>query len=498
MVGEEGNGQIPGIAEVADNGNIDATSEVHHENGEVVFPHSNPSVTVNEIAIIEDDEDEPLALAQPRIRTDAVSDPAESERTTIPFDTIIENEVASMNNRSSIQTSQETVPRRGRPSKPRIFNFNKRKINYTDSIDTESGGDTDVENRDVAVLPKVHTNILYKLDRNDEWRCGYVHSRADKSTGRNTGCFNIQDDDSNSVQWYDFNRSEIAWEPVPEEILITTNDNEAINTAKLKELENWSKNNAYIEVPNTGQHIISTRWVLTTKEKGGSVSTKARLVARGFEDQEVDAQKVDSPTCSKETIRIALSIAASEKWKCNSLDVKAAFLQGNPLTRDIYVKPPKEAKTQNIWKLQKAVYGVNEASRHWYDRVKDTLIEMGFICCKYDEAFFIYRNDLNLQGFVSVHVDDFLPSGNRDFQGRIMMKMKEVFEIGTESSTPMKFLGININQDSKYQINLDQNDYVSSIEAAEFEHTRDKQRLLSKEEQYSFRAIVGQLNWISS
>ena len=109
-------------------------------------------------------------------------------------------------------------------------------------------------------------------------------------------------------------------------------------------------------------------------------NAKARLVARGCEDNETNV-RTDSPTCSKETIRIALSIAASEKWKCNSLDVKAAFLQGNPLTRDIYVKPPKEAKTQNIWKLQKAVYGLNEASRHWYDRVQDTLIEMGFNCC---------------------------------------------------------------------------------------------------------------------
>jgi len=476
-----------------------AMIEIQHEENELA--QSIPRTTINEANANDtienteeanenigiDDEDEPLANIQHRIRKKGINpessaDTNDENRDVTLNHTNEENGRASINTTNAIHPSQVTVPpkSRGRPRK------------------------TNTENRDVpttnqaTVLPKLHSNILYKRDENDKWRHGYVHSRAGKATGKNSGCLNIQDDDTNDVQWYDFNHSKIIWEPVPAEIFITTNDKEAIHTAKLKELENWRKNNAYEEVPNTGQYVISTRWVMTTKEKGGSVTTKARLVARGFEDQEIDIQKLDSPTCSKETIRISLALTATEKWKCNSLDVKAAFLQGNPLTREIYIKPPKEAKTENVWKLHKAVYGLNEASRHWYDRVKDTLIGIGFNCCKYDEAFFIYRDAVNLQGFVSIHVDDFLPSGNGDFQGQTMQKVKEIFEIGTESSTPMKYLGVNLNQDEKYQINLDQNDYVSSMEATEIIEPKDKQRTLSREEQYAFRAIVGQLNWLSS
>ena len=38
------------------------------------------------------------------------------------------------------------------------------------------------------------------------------------------------------------------------------------------------------------------------------------------------------------------------------MDVKAVFLQGKPLDRDVFIKPTKdEAKTANLWKLKKCV-----------------------------------------------------------------------------------------------------------------------------------------------
>lgn len=102
-----------------------------------------------------------------------------------------------------------------------------------------------------------------------------------------------------------------------------------------------------------------------------SHTSKARLVARGFEDTDVRNQKTGSPTYSKECIRIALAIIMiCKEWEYKVLGVKTAFLQGNKLKRDIYLKPPKETETQDMWKLSKAVYGLNEPSRYWYERVK--------------------------------------------------------------------------------------------------------------------------------
>ena len=79
---------------------------------------------------------------------------------------------------------------------------------------------------------------------------------------------------------------------------------------------------------------------------------KARLVARGSEEENLIEIGKDSPTCSKENLRIVLAIILSHQWQASSLDVKSAFLQGNQIDRDLYLKPLQEADTGNIWKLK--------------------------------------------------------------------------------------------------------------------------------------------------
>ena len=44
--------------------------------------------------------------------------------------------------------------------------------------------------------------------------------------------------------------------------------------------------------------------------------------------------------------------------------VKTAFLQGKPIQRTAFVKPPKEAKTDKVWELKKCVCGLADPSRY--------------------------------------------------------------------------------------------------------------------------------------
>ena len=60
------------------------------------------------------------------------------------------------------------------------------------------------------------------------------------------------------------------------------------------------------------QRVISTRWVITEKTyPDGSIKPKARLVVRGFEEEE--EVQVDAPTAAKMTLRTVLSIAATRQ-----------------------------------------------------------------------------------------------------------------------------------------------------------------------------------------
>ena len=54
--------------------------------------------------------------------------------------------------------------------------------------------------------------------------------------------------------------------------------------SKLLELENWNKQNVYIEENEIGQSYVSTRWVITKKVIDGETIKKARLCNRDFEE----------------------------------------------------------------------------------------------------------------------------------------------------------------------------------------------------------------------
>ena len=125
--------------------------------------------------------------------------------------------------------------------------------------------------------------------------------------------------------------------------------------AKLMELENWNKQNVYIEENDIGQSCISTRWVITKKV----IITKARLCARGFE--ETQKFRTDSPCCTIIGIRTALAVLTTNNWSLKAADEKTAFLQGKKIERGVYIRPLKEAATKKVWKPQKCVYGLGDA-----------------------------------------------------------------------------------------------------------------------------------------
>ena len=364
-------------------------------------------------------------------------------------------------------------------------------------VENESNESTSIRtNQDVKSYPKVKERIQYQTE-NGNWETGEVLSRGGKAKGKYKGQFNVKNAKSDEISCIDFEN--VQWEPVTEnEILIVTNENmPSINTAKMKELHSWIENDVYTEVKNKNQKAITCRWIITTKMIDGVNITKARLVARGFEDGDLGNCAIDSPTSSKESIRIALAVMSSMEWNCKIIDVKRAFLQGNPLERDVFLKPPKEANTDNLWKLKKAVYGLNEASRKWYNRIKEELLKIGMTKSLYDEALFYYKKKGKVEGILALHVDDMIFGGSKEFEENVVEILKKEIQIGSEDITPFKYLGMNISQVDGV-IYVDQESYIRVTEAVDQIDMKDKERTLNENEQYLYRAICGQLNWIAT
>ena len=135
-----------------------------------------------------------------------------------------------------------------------------------------------------------------------------------------------------------------------------TQVNHEILNAKEKGLQSWRSEKIFDEIENNGQLTISVCWVLKQKLVDGKCSTKARLSARGFE--EVESFNNESPTCSRGSVHVTITLMVSNKWNLNAIDIKTAFLQGKKTDRTVIIKPPKEAQTNKLWKLNKCVYGL--------------------------------------------------------------------------------------------------------------------------------------------
>ena len=124
--------------------------------------------------------------------------------------------------------------------------------------------------------------------------------------------------------------------------------------------------------------FITSGWIVTKKFLEGKRACKARLVVYG--NQIVDNIQTDSPTVRKSSLRILFALAVQYGWKVKTADVTSAFLQSQPLNRDVYVKPPADIHVEGtLWKLRVAVYGLGEAGKEWYETISAWLISIGVV-----------------------------------------------------------------------------------------------------------------------
>jgi hypothetical protein len=357
------------------------------------------------------------------------------------------------------------------------------------------------------IVPQANDVIRFKEHEEDSWHEATVISRAGKQTsdkGLNKLCVNVKSADDGKASCINL-RNVNVWEKIIEKdsveeanvVLIPKkfHDEERCIVAKAKELKNFDDFDVYEVVRDEGQNRISCIWILSEKTIDGQKAVKARLVARGFE--EIEDVQSDSPTCSKDAFKIFLAIAASKSWNVESTDIKSAFLQGQQLSREVFVVPPKEAGHQGyLWRLKKCMYGLNDAPRKWYLNVSEHLKRFGCVQTKLDPSVFVYKQGNKLLGLVLLHVDDFLHIGNAEFYSQVMDKIRSTFSAGKIERNVFRYVGLDINQ-QRMGIHLSQSQYIEKLELMPVSANRrmNKSGALNRSEQTQFRHMVGQINW---
>ena len=82
-------------------------------------------------------------------------------------------------------------------------------------------------------------------------------------------------------------------------------------------------------------------------------------------------------------------IAANNNFELASVDIRAAFLQAKVFDREIFMKPPDDIREPgSIWKLSKPLYGLDDTSRKFWLKVKETLLDLNLKVMDGDKAFY--------------------------------------------------------------------------------------------------------------
>ena len=157
------------------------------------------------------------------------------------------------------------------------------------------------------------------------------------------------------------------------------------------------------------------------------------------------------------------AIIASNKWPIQSIDIKTAFLQGHKLERSVFLRPPPEANTTSLWHLRKCVYGLADAPRAFYLRLRQELTNLNLTPCSLDQGLFTYAVDGALCGILICHVDDILYGGNEQFCREIIPSLEKTFDIGTHSSTSFIYIGISMKQLPDGSLNVNQRSFTDLL-----------------------------------
>nr|GFA34563.1 retrovirus-related Pol polyprotein from transposon TNT 1-94 [Tanacetum cinerariifolium] len=115
--------------------------------------------------------------------------------------------------------------------------------------------------------------------------------------------------------------------------------------------------------------VITLKWIYKVKldELGGILKNKARLVARGYLQEEgIDFEESFAPVARLEAIQIFLAYVAQKNMVVYHMEVKTGCLNGN-LREEVYVSQPDgfvdQDNPNHVYKLKKALYGLKQAPR---------------------------------------------------------------------------------------------------------------------------------------
>ena len=257
-------------------------------------------------------------------------------------------------------------------------------------------------------------------------------------------------------------------------------DKEEYREAMKKEITQLLKQKTWERIPRdqvppkkdgTRRRILKGTWAFKLKRlpDGTPSKHKARYCVRGdLQTEGVDFFETYAPVVQWSTVRLALTMILSNGWKTKQVDYTNAFAQAE-LNEEVYIDEPQcftgKGNTPMVLRLLKSLYGLRQAPKTFFDKLKAGLLERGFIQSQLDPCLFMKRDMICL-----IYVDDTIIAGpdsaaiDREIHnlGVSNDEQHHQFELRDEGEVG-DFLGIRIEKLGPRKFNLTQTGLINKV-----------------------------------
>nr|GEU98149.1 putative ribonuclease H-like domain-containing protein [Tanacetum cinerariifolium] len=181
-------------------------------------------------------------------------------------------------------------------------------------------------------------------------------------------------------------------------------------------------------------------------------------------EEGIDYEEVFAPVTRIEAIRLFLAYASFMGFMVYQMHVKSDFLY-ETIEEEVYVCQPPRFEDPDyidkVYKVVKALYGLHQAPRAWYETLANYLLENGFERGKIDQTLFIKKQKGDIL-LVQVYVDDIIfGSTNKDLCKAFEKLMKDKFQMSLMGELTL-FLGLQVKQ-KQDGIVISHDKYVAEI-----------------------------------
>ena len=272
------------------------------------------------------------------------------------------------------------------------------------------------------------------------------------------------------------------------------------------------------------ERILNSRWAYRdknyAKRKGDEKiewKAKARLVIAGHQDPDVTSLTTDAPTVNRLSIMVLLQIASSRRagpdpWEAAAGDVCAAFLNGKPLQRTLFMKQPRTGvvgmEEGAIFRVEKGIFGLPDSPHSWWVEFQEIIgrVEFTYEGNTYklrqspvDPCVFFVQGpeDKEPRAYLAAHVDDLLTVGPRGLSRCLRTALDKELPVDEWEVDDFDYIGSHITLGEEGVVITQSNYAATRLFTIDVDKDDAEDKPASFEQRIDNQSLIGGLSWLA-